>query len=156
MKAVIQRVKKAEVSVDGSIVGSCKEGYMILFCAVEGDTQENISLLARKTANLRVFCDENDKMNMSILDIGGEILCISQFTLAADTKKGNRPSFINAMEPVGASKFYDIFCDELLALGVKKVAKGVFGADMQVSLVNDGPVTICLDTDVWTQKGKTE
>lgn len=154
MKAVIQRVKNASVSIDGEIKGSCKEGYMILFCALEGDTEEEIGLLARKTAMLRIFCDEEDKMNRSILDVDGEILCISQFTLAADTKKGNRPSFINAMSPDKASEYYDKFCNELLNLGVKKVAKGVFGADMQVSLINDGPVTICLDTDIWIKKEK--
>ena len=152
MKAVIQRVSEASVAVEGKTVGSCKEGYMILYCAVEGDTKEDISLLARKVANLRVFCDEEDKMNRSILDVGGEILCISQFTLAADTKKGNRPSFINAMGPETACEYYDIFCEELLNNGIKKVDKGVFGADMKVSLVNDGPVTIILDTDVWKRK----
>ena len=152
MKAVIQRVKNASVSVDNKIVGSCNEGYMILFGAIEGDTKEDISLLARKVSALRIFCDDQDKMNKSILDINGEILCISQFTLAADTKKGNRPSFIKALEPTTASEYYDLFCEELLTLGVKKVDKGIFGADMQVSLVNDGPVTIILDTDIWNKK----
>ena len=151
MRAVIQRVKCASVEVDGSIVGSCNEGYMILFCAMQGDTINDIDLLARKTANLRVFCDSDDKMNLSILDVGGEVLCISQFTLGADTKKGNRPSFINAMPPDTASQYYDIFCDKLNGLGVKRVEKGIFGADMKVSLVNDGPVTIILDTDVWNK-----
>lgn len=149
MRAVIQRVNKASVEIDGKIVGSCNNGYMILFCAVEGDTVSEIELLARKVSNLRVFCDENDKMNLSVLDTKGEILCISQFTLAADTRKGNRPSFINAMSPDKASDFYDKFCDELLKLGVQRVEKGVFGADMKVSLINDGPVTIILDTDTW-------
>lgn len=152
MRAVIQRVSEACVKVDGNIVGSCKEGYMILFCALEGDTKEDISLLARKVANLRIFCDEEDKMNKSILDIGGEILCISQFTLAADTKKGNRPSFINAMKPEMANEYYDIFCEELIANGVSGVQKGIFGADMKVSIINDGPVTVILDTDVWKRK----
>ncbi len=152
MKAVIQRVKCATVTVDGEVVGSCNKGYMILFCAVEGDLQDNISLLARKTAALRIFCDSEDKMNLSILDVGGEVLCVSQFTLAADTKKGNRPSFTKALEPKTASLYYDMFCEALEKEGVKCVAKGVFGADMQVSLVNDGPVTIILDTDVWTKK----
>lgn len=152
MKAVIQRVKEASVMVDGKTVGVCKEGYMILYCAVDGDTREDISLLARKVANLRVFCDNEDKMNLSILDVKGEILCISQFTLAADTKKGNRPSFISAMKPDTASEYYDTFCQELLNNGVERVEKGIFGADMKVSLVNDGPVTIILDTDVWKRK----
>lgn len=149
MKAVIQRVKEASVSVDGKVVGACNEGYMILLGAADGDTLEDVEILARKTANLRVFCDENDKMNKSILDIEGEILAISQFTLCADVKKGNRPSFINAMEPVKAEEYYDIFCQKLLENGVKKVSKGIFGADMKVSLINDGPVTIIYDTEIW-------
>ena len=153
MRAVIQRVKNANVVVDGAVVGKCGVGYMILFCAVEGDNEQDIELLAKKTANLRIFEDENEKMNKSILDVDGEILCISQFTLAADTKKGNRPSFINAMEPVTASKYYDLYCDALEANGVKSVETGEFGADMQVTLTNDGPVTIILDTDVWNKKG---
>ena len=149
MKAVIQRVKEASVSVDGKVVGECKQGYMILLGAAEGDTLEDVEVLARKTANLRVFCDENDKMNKSILDIDGEILAISQFTLCADVKKGNRPSFINALEPVKAEEYYDLFCLKLLENGVKKVSKAIFGADMQVSLINDGPVTIIYDTEIW-------
>ena len=149
MKAVIQRVLKAEVNVDGNLIGSCKNGYMILFCAVDGDTEDEIELLAKKVYNLRVFEDEDGKMNRSISEVNGEILCISQFTLAADTKKGNRPSFIKAMAPDIAERYYDTFCHRLLSLGVKSVEKGIFGADMKVSLVNDGPVTIILDTDVW-------
>ncbi len=153
MRAVIQRVKNACVNIDGKLVGSCGIGYMILFCAVDGDTEGDIELLAKKTANLRIFEDENGKMNRSILDINGDVLCISQFTLAADTKKGNRPSFINAMEPITAEKYYNLYCDALLSNGVKSVETGEFGADMQVSLVNDGPVTIILDTDIWNKKG---
>ncbi len=153
MKAVIQRVSSASVTVDEKIVGSCNEGYMILFGAAEGDTLGDIDILARKTVNLRVFCDENDKMNKSILDINGEVLCISQFTLCADVKKGNRPSFIGAMQPDLASQYYDIFCEKLKEFGVKRVEKGIFGADMQVSLVNDGPVTILFDTKIWRKNG---
>ncbi|MBO5210953.1 MAG: D-tyrosyl-tRNA(Tyr) deacylase [Clostridia bacterium] len=153
MKAVIQRVSSAFVTVDGNVVGSCNEGYMILFGAAEGDTLEDIEILARKTANLRVFCDENDKMNKSILDINGEVLCISQFTLCADVKKGNRPSFISAMAPDMASEYYDIFCEKLKENGIKRVEKGIFGADMKVSLVNDGPVTILFDTEIWRKNG---
>lgn len=153
MRAVIQRVKKSSVEIDGKIVGKSGVGFMILFCAVEGDTEADIDLLARKTANLRIFEDENQKMNKSILDVDGEILCISQFTLAADTKKGNRPSFINAMQPERASEYYDMYCNTLKNYGVKSVETGEFGADMQVSLVNDGPVTIILDTDIWKTKG---
>jgi len=153
MRAVIQRVKNASVEIGGVVVGKCGVGLMILFCAVDGDTESDIELLAKKTANLRIFEDENGKMNKSILDMDGEILCISQFTLAADTKKGNRPSFINAMEPVTGEKYYNLYCYALLSNGVKNVETGEFGADMQVSLVNDGPVTIILDTDIWNKKG---
>ncbi len=152
MRAVVQRVIKSDVSIDGKIAGKCNKGYMILFCAMEGDSQDDIDILARKIANLRVFEDENDKMNLSILDVSGEILCISQFTLAADTKKGNRPSFVKAMTPETASNFYDDFCLALKENGIKKVEKGVFGADMQVNIVNDGPVTIILDTEIWKNK----
>ena len=106
-------------------------------------------MLSNKVSKLRIFEDENGKMNKSILDIGGEVLCVSQFTLAADTKKGNRPSFINAKEPKTAKEYYDKFCEELKKSGIKRVEKGVFGADMKVSLINDGPVTIMLDTETW-------
>ena len=149
MKAVIQRVEEATVSVDGEIVGSCRQGYMILFGAEKGDTEAEAELLARKTAALRIFCDSEDKMNLSLLDIDGEALVISQFTLLADVKKGNRPSFINALEPENAEKLYKHYCQCLRNLGVKKVDEGVFGADMKVSLINDGPVTILYDTDIW-------
>lgn len=153
MKAVIQRVISASVEVQGKIVGECKQGYLVLFGAAEGDTEADAELLAKKTANLRVFCDENDKMNLSVLDIDGEILAISQFTLLADVKKGNRPSFIGAMEPNEADRLYNIYCEKLLEEGVKKVSKGIFGADMKVSLVNDGPVTIIYDTTIWRKNG---
>jgi len=153
MKAVIQRVSSASVSVDGEIVGSCNKGYMILLGVTEKDTEKDLETLAKKTVNLRVFTDSDDKMNLSLLDIDGEVLVISQFTLCADVKKGNRPSFIAAMEPKRASEFYDRYCEMLKTLGVKKVEKGVFGADMQVSLVNDGPVTILFDTEIWCKNG---
>lgn len=149
MKAVIQRVESAAVRVDGKTVGSCGKGYMILFGAALGDTEAETELLAKKTANLRVFCDENGKMNKSILDIDGEILSVSQFTLCADVKKGNRPSFIGALEPKSAERLYDLYCEKLKELGVKRVEKGIFGADMKVELINDGPVTILFDTDIW-------
>ena len=152
MKAVIQRVKSSSVKVDGEVVGAVEHGYLVLLGVMDGDTKAHAQMMANKTSALRIFCDEDDKMNRSILDVDGEVLCISQFTLAADTKKGNRPSFINAMGPETACEYYDIFCEELLNNGIKKVDKGVFGADMKVSLVNDGPVTIILDTDVWKRK----
>ena len=153
MKAVIQRVSEASVSVGGEVVGSSGKGYMILFGACETDTEKDLETLAKKTVNLRVFTDSEDKMNLSLLDIDGEVLVISQFTLCADVKKGNRPSFIKAMEPSKASEYYDRYCEMLKELGVKKVAKGIFGADMQVSLVNDGPVTILFDTEIWCKNG---
>ena len=149
MKAVIQRVESAAVRVDGKTVGSCGKGYMILFGAALGDTEAEAELLAKKNANLRVFCDENGKMNKSILDIDGEVLAVSQFTLCADVKKGNRPSFIGALEPKSAERLYDLYCEKLKELGVKRVEKGIFGADMKVELINDGPVTILFDTDIW-------
>lgn len=149
MKAVIQRVQEASVKVDGELVSSIGKGYMLLLGVMKGDTEKEAELLARKTASLRVFEDENGKMNLSINDIDGEILSVSQFTLCADCKKGNRPSFINSEEPEKANALYEYFCNELLKNGVKAVEKGVFGADMKVSLINDGPVTITYDTDLW-------
>lgn len=153
MKAVIQRVESASVSVEGKTVGACEQGFMLLFGAAKGDTEADAEILARKTANLRVFCDENGKMNKSVLDIGGGILAISQFTLCADVRKGNRPSFTEALEPQRAQALYDFFCVRLKAEGVNRVEKGVFGADMKVSLVNDGPVTIIFDTEIWRKNG---
>ncbi len=152
MKAVIQRVKHAQVSVDGETVGKVGEGYMILVGVQAGDTDSDAEILARKTANLRVFTDENEKMNRSVLDVDGEILAISQFTLCADVKKGNRPSFIGAAEPCEAERLYSLYCDELLKNGVRKVEKGVFGAHMEVELLNNGPVTILYDTEIWRGK----
>lgn len=149
MRAVIQRVTGASVAVAGKTVGECSKGYMLLLGVMNGDSEREADLLAMKTAMLRVFEDENGKMNKSILDIGGEILCISQFTLCADVKKGNRPSFTPSAPPAQAKALYEYFVSALYKEGVKKVDKGVFGADMQVSLVNDGPVTIVFDTDEW-------
>lgn len=153
MKALIQRVLNAAVTVNGKTVGKCGNGLLVLFCAVTGDTDEDAALLAKKTAALRIFCDENGKMNRSVTDIGGGILCISQFTLCADVKKGNRPSFTGAMEPKRAEELYGLYCEKLKEYGVKNVEKGVFGADMQVSLINDGPVTVSLDTNIWRKNG---
>lgn len=150
MKAVIQRVSESCVRVDGEVVGSSGKGYMILVGVCQGDTEKHADLLARKTALLRVFEDENGKMNLSVLDVDGEILAISQFTLCADCKKGNRPSFTPSEEPVRANELYEYYCKKLKEYGVRRVEKGIFGADMKVSLVNDGPVTICFDTDVWS------
>ena len=140
MRAVIQRVLEASVKVDGKVIGSCQKGYMILFCAMENDTLEDISLLAKKVALLRVFEDEDEKMNKSILDVGGSVLSISQFSLYGDTRKGNRPSYIKSLNKEEASVLYDVFNEEL-----KKhvsVETGIFHAEMEVHIINDGPMTI--------------
>lgn len=152
MKAVIQRVKNARVDVDGKTVGKVGEGYMILLGVVEGDTEKEAELLARKTASLRIFTDDDNKMNLSILDVDGEILVVSQFTLCADVKKGNRPSFTDSAKPEEADRLYEYFCQQLKTNGVRKVEKGIFGAHMEVSLLNNGPVTILYDTDIWSKK----
>lgn len=149
MKAVIQRVKSASVAVNGETVGSIGEGYMILLGVMEGDEKKHAEITAKKTASLRIFTDEDDKMNKSILDIDGEILVVSQFTLCADVKKGNRPSFINSAKPETANELYEYFMQCLKDNGVKKVEHGIFGEHMEVSLVNNGPVTILYDTDIW-------
>lgn len=149
MRAVVQRVLNASVIVDGNTVGSCEKGFLILVCAENGDTEFDAEILAAKIAKLRIFSDSNGKMNLSITDVGGEVLSISQFTLCADVKKGNRPSFANAMEPVGVEMLYELFCKKLSDNGIKSVQKGIFGADMKVSLLNDGPVTVILDTKIW-------
>ena len=152
MRAVIQRVNKSSVSVDGEIKGSIAKGYNILLGVMEGDTENQAELLAGKVVKLRVFEDENGKMNKSILDIGGEILVISQFTLCADIKKGNRPSFTDSAAPEEANRLYEFFCSKLIENGIGKVETGVFAADMLVSIENDGPVTIVMDTDIWDKR----
>ena len=149
MRAVVQRVTSSKVSVDGKIVGEIGKGFNVLLGVVEGDTDEQAILLAGKIARLRVFEDENGKMNLSVNDVGGEILAISQFTLCADCKKGNRPSFTLSAAPDEANRLYELFCSELSANGVRNVEKGIFGADMAVDIANDGPDTIMLDTDIW-------
>ncbi|MBQ2841484.1 MAG: D-tyrosyl-tRNA(Tyr) deacylase [Clostridia bacterium] len=152
MKAVIQRVNKSSVTVDGEIKGSIAKGYNILLGVMDGDAEAHAELLAAKVAKLRVFEDEAGKMNKSILDIGGEILVISQFTLCADIKKGNRPSFTDSAPPEEANRLYEYFCSQLLENGVSKVETGVFAADMKVEIENDGPVTIVMDTDIWDKR----
>ncbi len=152
MRAVIQRVKNSTVSVDGVLKGACGRGYNILLGVVDGDAEPQAELLARKVANLRVFEDENGKMNKSILDVNGEALVISQFTLCADIKKGNRPSFTDSAPPEKAEYLYNFFARCLYNTGVAKVETGVFGADMLVEINNDGPVTIVMDTDIWDKR----
>ncbi|MBU3856795.1 MAG: D-tyrosyl-tRNA(Tyr) deacylase [Candidatus Phocaeicola excrementipullorum] len=146
MRVVIQRVSHASVTIDGTCKSSIKEGFLILLGIEEADAREDADWLCKKIANLRVFDDENGVMNKSILDTNGEILVVSQFTLMASTKKGNRPSYIRAARHETAVPLYDYFCNELsIALG-KQVGTGTFGADMKVELLNNGPVTICMDT----------
>ena len=153
MKAVIQRVKNASVKVGGEIVGQIGEGLLILLGVTKEDTEKEAELLAVKLSKLRIFTDSEDKMNLSVNDIYGEALVISNFTLCADIRKGNRPSFDPAMPPAEANRLYKYFCEELLKCGVLRVEKGVFGADMAVELLNDGPVTILYDTDIWSKNG---
>lgn len=151
MKAVIQRVKKAAVSVSGETVGSIKDGLLVLLGVSKGDTEAEAVLLAEKLSKLRIFSDSEDKMNLSVIDIGGEALVISNFTLCADVRRGTRPSFDPAMPPAEAKKLYEFFCDCLIKMGIKGVERGVFGADMSVELINDGPVTLTIDTDTWNK-----
>ena len=151
MKAVIQRVAHASVAVDGNTVGSCGEGYMILLGVAEGDTEQDAELLCRKIVNLRIFTDENDKMNRSIKDIDGEMLVISQFTLMANYRHGNRPDFLASAKPERANQLYEYFM-ELARKDVRRIEAGVFGAHMEVSLLNNGPVTIVMDSEVLKSK----
>ena len=146
MKALIQRVSEASVTVEGKLKGSCKKGFLILFCSVESDDKTDIPLLAGKVSKLRIFEDENGKMNLNINDVGGKILTVSQFTLYADCRKGTRPGFSETAEPGFANEMYEYF----LSLCMEKLGSaehGRFGADMQVELLNDGPVTIFLEFD---------
>ena len=144
MRALIQRVTSASVKVDGEIVGKIGKGFLIFLGVYEEDTEEKIEKLTKKIVNLRIFNDENDKMNLSIKEVKGEILLISQFTLCADTRKGNRPSFVSAKNPKDANVIYEKTIESIRNEGII-VEKGIFGADMKVELLNDGPVTILLD-----------
>lgn len=144
MKFVIQRVKNAEVTVKNESVGSIKNGFLVLIGITHDDTKEKADKLVKKLINLRVFEDSNNKMNLSLSDIGGELLLVSQFTLYADTSHGNRPSFIQAAKPELAKELYDYIIDKCKSYD-KKVETGIFGAEMKVNLLNDGPVTIILE-----------
>ena len=146
MRMVVQRVTEAAVHIGGVCAGRTGRGLMILIGIEEADTEEDALWLAKKAADMRIFSDEEGKMNLSVKDIGGGALVVSQFTLHASTKKGNRPSYIRAAKPEISVPLYEQFCKELsFALG-KEIGTGEFGADMKVELVNDGPVTICMDT----------
>lgn len=144
MRALIQRVSEAAVRVDSDVVGEIGPGLLVLVCAMEGDTEANANTLAAKIAKLRIFKDDADKMNRSVMDTGGAALVVSQFTLAADTSRGNRPGFSTAVRPDEGERLYEYFSDQLRSHGIE-VAQGRFGADMKVSLENDGPVTIWME-----------
>jgi D-tyrosyl-tRNA(Tyr) deacylase len=146
MKAVIQRVETASVTVEGRIVSEIGAGLLIFLGVEEGDTENELVCLAGKVSRLRIFSDDAGAMNRSIQDIGGEALVVSQFTLLADTRKGNRPSFIRAAAPAIAREMYEKFCVQLEQEIGKSVGRGIFGAHMVIGIVNDGPVTICIDT----------
>ena len=152
MKAVIQRVASAAVTVDGTTVGAIDKGYLILLGVMRGDTKAQADLLAKKTAEMRINEDENGKMNLSLTQIGGAALVVSQFTLCADVSHGRRPSFTDSAPPAEAEALYLYLCEQLRQNGVTQVETGAFGADMQVSLVNDGPVTMLLDSEIWERK----
>lgn len=145
MKIVVQRVKEAKVEVEEKMVGEIGTGFLVLLGVSEEDTKEKADYLVKKLCQLRVFTDENDKMNLALKDVNGELLIVSQFTLYADTTSGNRPSFIQAAKPEKANELYEYFCDQCEQKYGIKVEKGIFGADMQVSLLNDGPVTILIE-----------
>ena len=144
MKIVIQRVKNAEVEVEKNVIGKIEKGFLVLLGVTHGDTKQEADYLVKKLCKLRVFQDENDKMNLSLKDVGGKLLIVSQFTLYADCAKGNRPSFVDAARPEEANELYEYFCTECEKEGIE-VQKGKFGADMKVSLLNDGPVTIIIE-----------
>lgn len=146
MRTLIQRVQNASVTIDGKVKSKIGKGLLVFVGIEERDTDEDIGWLVKKIVNLRIFDDENGVMNRSVLDVEGEILAVSQFTLHASTKKGNRPSYIHAAKPDFAIPMYDAFCAEMGLLLGKEVQTGIFGADMKVELLNDGPVTIWIDS----------
>ncbi len=147
MVAVIQRVNRAEVKVDGNTVGKCAKGLLILLGVAAGDTRVDADVIIKKIPSLRIFTDDDDKMNLSLTDIGGEILAISNFTLLGNCRRGNRPDYMGAEKPAAASEMYDYFVEKLRE-SVPHVATGIFGADMKIDVLDDGPVTIILDSNV--------
>lgn len=154
MIAVLQRVKRASVVVDEKVMGECKEGLMILLGVAEGDTKLDAEVMAAKISKLRIFSDDNGKMNLSVKDIDGEMLVVSNFTLLANYAKGNRPEYMNAAAPSVADELYEYFVS-LMRKEVKQVGTGIFGAHMELSIVNDGPVTIVMDSKVLLNKNKS-
>lgn len=146
MRILIQRVKKASVTIEGNVISLINNGLLLFIGITEDDTQEDIQWLTKKVANIRLFDDENGIMNLSVMDVDGEILAVSQFTLMASTKKGNRPSYIKAAKPEISVPLYEQFCTEMELAVNKPIKRGVFGADMKVELLNDGPVTIFIDS----------
>ena len=151
MKAVVQRVKNARVDVEGVTVGECDKGLMILLGVAKGDSEEDARILVTKICNLRIFNDENGKMNLSVKNIEGEALIISQFTLMANYKHGNRPDYFESAQPDEANRLYEYFVS-LMTAELKHVGKGIFGAHMEVGLINNGPVTIVMDSEVLKKK----
>ena len=151
MIAVIQRVKKASVSVEKNIVGSCNQGLLILLGVAANDTEEDANALARKILNLRIFTDENDKLNLSIKDVSGEALVVSNFTLLANYRKGNRPDYLNSARPELAEKLYEYFT-RLLSSEISRVETGAFGEHMEINATCDGPITITMDSNVLLNK----
>ena len=148
MKAVVQRVKRASVTVEGEVTGSCEKGLAILLGVAQGDSEEDAILLAQKIAKMRIFCDENDKMNLSLIDVDGGAVVVSQFTLLANYKKGNRPDYLFAAPPAEANRLYEFFIAKFEEAIGKRVGRGVFGAHMEYEIINDGPVTIVMESDV--------
>lgn len=151
MKIVIQRVLHAAVTADGVPAGKCGHGLLLLVGVVQGDTDADAEILAAKIAKMRIFTDDAGKMNRSLLDVGGSVLAVSNFTLAADISHGNRPSFTDAEKPDTADRLYEYFCARLRAEGVP-VETGVFGADMRIDMAADGPITILADSEIWKTK----
>jgi D-tyrosyl-tRNA(Tyr) deacylase len=151
MIAVLQRVKRASVDVEGETVGKCTHGLCVLLGVAREDTEEDAEALVRKLVELRIFCDENDKMNLSLKDINGELLVVSNFTLLAAYRKGRRPDFFGAAAPNEANRLYEYFCS-LCENEISHVGRGIFGAEMELTIVNDGPVTIVMDSNVLLKK----
>ena len=153
MRVIVQRVQTSRVEIDGAVSGEIGQGLMVLLGITAEDTKEHSDFLVDKLVHLRIFTDEQEKMNLSLKDIGGEMLIVSQFTLYGDCKKGRRPSFVAAARPETAIPLYEYFIEAAKQQGIKKVATGQFGADMQVYIQNDGPVTLMLDTDEIMRRG---